>query len=107
MTTAWPRVRLLEDEDELAPGLRTWWSGGHHRASMVVEVDTPAGVVAISDTFFHLQNVEEDHPIGISENIYEALAAHARVRRTADIIVPLYDPANFDRFPDGVVSRAD
>ena len=107
VTTAWPRVRLLEDEDELAPGLRTWWSGGHHRASMVVEVDTPAGVVAISDTFFHLQNVEEDHPIGISENIYEALAAHARVRRTADIIVPLYDPANFDRFADGVVSRAD
>nr|WP_262927634.1 hypothetical protein [Microbacterium sp. NIBRBAC000506063] len=27
VTTAWPRVRLLKDEDVIAPGLRTWWSG--------------------------------------------------------------------------------
>lgn len=104
VTTAWPRVHLLDDEDELAPGLRTWWSGGHHRASMVVEVDTRAGTVAISDTFFHLRNVEENTPIGINENMYEVLHCHDRVRRTADIILPLYDPANFDRFPDGVIA---
>ena len=104
VTTAWPRVRLLKDEDEIAPGLRTWWSGGHHRASIVVEADTAAGVVAISDTFFWLQNVTDDVPIGISENIYESLAAHERVRRTADVVLPLYDPANFTRFPDGIVA---
>jgi len=104
VTSAWPRVRLLADEDEIVPGLRTWWSGGHHRASMVVEVDTSAGVVAISDTFFHLDNVQSDHPIGISENIYEAMTCHARVRSTADVVVPLYDPGNFDRFAHGVVA---
>lgn len=104
VTDAWPRVRLLGDEDVVAPGLRTWWSGGHHRASMCVEVDTAAGVVAISDTFFHLANVERDHPIGISESIEECLAAHARVRREADVIVPLYDPGNFERFPGGRIA---
>ena len=104
VTTAWPRVRLLDDEDTVLPGLRTWWSGGHHRASIVVEADTAAGVAAISDTFFHLDNVMSNHPIGISENIYESMACHERVRRTADLIVPLYDPANFDRFPDGVIA---
>jgi hypothetical protein len=104
VTEAWPRVRLLSDEDSLAPGLRTWASGGHHRASMVVEADTARGTVAVSDTFFTLENVERDHPIGITENMYECLAAHDRVRRTAQVVIPLYDPGNFDRFPDGRVS---
>jgi hypothetical protein len=105
VTTAWPRVRLLSDEDELAPGLRTWWSGGHHRASVVVEVDTKEGVVAISDSFFYEQNVLDDIPIGINENMYEVLAAHERVRRTADLLVPLYDPKNFEKYPEGRVAE--
>lgn len=103
VTTAWPRVRLLDDEDEIAPGLRTWWSGGHHRASVAVEVDTDAGTAVLSDTFFYLENVDRDHPIGISENMYECLAAHERAR-TSDIVLPLYDPKNLQRFPGGVVT---
>lgn len=104
VTEAWPRVRLLADEDEVAPGIRTWVCGGHHRASMVVEVDTPRGVAALSDVYFHLANVERDHPIGISEDLAEARAAYARVRATADLVVPLYDPANLDRFPEGRIA---
>lgn len=104
VTTAWPRVRLLEDEDLIADGLRTWWAGGHHRASIVVEVDTAVGVVAISDTYFHESNVTEGIPLGINENLYEVLDAYARVRTTADHILPLYDPKNFERFPGGVVA---
>jgi hypothetical protein len=104
VTDGWPRVRLLKDEDTLAPGLRTWWSGGHHRASVVVEVDTERGVVAISDSYFVLDNVTKNVPIGINENMYEAIATYARVRETADVVVPLYDLGNLDRFPDGKVS---
>jgi hypothetical protein len=104
VTTAWPRVRLLDDEDTIAPGLRTWWSGVHHRASLVVEADTAAGVVAISDSYFVLDNVEKNIPIGINESMAEALTAYARVRATADVVVPLYDPGNLDRFPDGRVA---
>lgn len=104
VTTAWPRVRLLEPEDTVFPGVRTWDSGGHHRASMVVEIDTPAGIVAVSDTYFYLDNVTSMHPIGISENMYECLDTYRRVLDTADVVVPLYDPENFRRFPNGVVS---
>lgn len=104
VTDAWDRVRLLADEDEVAPGLRTWWSGTHHRASMVVEVDTADGVVAISDSFFYYENVEDGRPLGISENMYEGLRTYERVRRTARHIVPLYDPKVFDRYPGGVIS---
>jgi hypothetical protein len=102
VTDAWPRVRLLDDEDVIAPGLRTWWAGAHHRASIAVEVDTAAGVAVISDAFFHIENVAEPRPIGICESIAEAHAAYRRAA-AADLIVPLYDPKNFERFENGAI----
>ena len=101
----WDKVRLLEDEEEIAPGLRTWWTGGHHRASIAVEIDTKEGVVVISDAFFMYQNLERNHPIGITENMYEALAAQERTLRVAQHPIPLYDPLVFERYPDGIVSK--
>jgi hypothetical protein len=105
VTDAWDRVRLLDDEDEIAPGLRTWWSGVHHRASMVIEADTAGGTVAISDSFFYYENVEQGRLLGINESMYEALRTNERVLAHAAHIVPLYDPKVFDRYPNGVVSR--
>lgn len=104
VTDAWDRVHLLEDEDEVVPGVRTWFSGTHHRASIAVEVDTSSGTVVLSDSFFHYGNVEDGRLLGINENMYEALATNERVLRVADHIVPLYDPAVFERYPDGVVA---
>lgn len=100
---AWDRVRLLADEDQIAPGLRTWWAGSHHRASMAVEVDTTEGVVTITDAYFHRRNLDERHPIGICENIYEALAVFDRVARVADHTLTLYDPDQLQRYPDRVI----
>jgi hypothetical protein len=104
VTDAWDRVRLLADADEVVPGLRTWWAGAHHRASVAVEVDSTAGTVVVSDAFFHYENVEDDRILGINESMQEALACYERTRRVADHIVPLYDPRVFDRYPGGVVA---
>jgi hypothetical protein len=101
---AWDRVHLLEDSDEIAPGIRTWFSGTHHRASVAVEVDSTAGTVVLSDSFFYYENVEAGRLLGINENMYEALACNERTLRVADHIVPLYDPAVFERYPGGVVA---
>lgn len=104
VTDAWPRVRLLEDEDEIVPGLRTWFAGTHHRASIAVDVDTDKGVVCISDAFFTYENVEAGRLLGINENMYEGLATYERALATSDIRVPLYDPEVFARFPNGVIA---
>lgn len=101
---AWERVHLLDDEDDIAPGLRAWWAGTHHRASMAVEVDTDRGVVVASDAFFYYANVEDGRMLGITENMYEGLATYERARNAADHIVPLYDPRVFDRYPGGVIA---
>ncbi|OYD61119.1 hypothetical protein [Rhodococcus sp. OK302] len=102
---AWDRVRLLADEDEIVPGFRTWWAGSHHRASIAVEIDTNAGLVTITDAYFTERNLRENHPIGICENIYEAMAAHQRIRTTADHALTLYDSGQLLRYPHGVVAE--
>jgi len=105
VTDSWDRVRLLDDEDCVAPGLRTWWSGAHHRESIVVEVDTGDGVVAVSDSYFYYENVEDGALLGLCENMYEALDCYDRVRATARHLIPIHDPKVFQRYPDGIVAR--
>jgi hypothetical protein len=101
---AWDRVRLLDDEDEVVPGLRTWWAGTHHRASLAVEIDTPAGLAVASDAFFYRENVTENRPLGIGESMAEGLACYERVRRMADHVLPLNDPRLFELYAHGVVA---
>lgn len=98
------QLRLVDDT-EIAPGVRLWWTGGHHRASMCTEVATQDGAIAISDVYFHERNFTDNHPVGMSENIYEVLNAYRRIRRTGTIAVPLFDPGNRTRFPGGLVGR--
>lgn len=104
VTDWWDRVVLLEDEHELAPGIRTWHSGVHHRSSLVVEVDTSVGTVAISDSFFVYENVEEGIALGLNESFAEMEATNARVLRSAQRVIPLYDPRVFDRHPGGIIA---
>ena len=100
----WDRVRLLSDEDEIAPGLRTWWAGGHHRATIVVEADTAVGTVSTSDVCFYYENVESARPIGLLESMEEALAAYRRIRAASAHLVPIHDPEVFERYPGGLIA---
>jgi hypothetical protein len=72
---------------------------------MVVEVDSTAGTVAISDSFFYYENVEDGKLLGINENMYEALKTNERVLANAKHIVPLYDPKVFERYAGGIVAQ--
>jgi len=103
VTHAWPRVRLVEDE-EIVPGVETFWTGTHHRASLAVKIATTAGVVIAGDAFMRTENITRRHPIGINESMEEALVAYDRIALEADILVPLYDPGVFDRHRDGRIA---
>jgi len=103
-TTAWDRVRLLEDEDTIAPGIHVFWTGVHHRSSMAVCVETAKGRVVFSDCFFKYDNVEKNIPLGIQESLEESIIAYERIRQGAKILVPAYDPDVLKRHPDGVIA---
>jgi hypothetical protein len=96
--------RLLDDAEEILPGLTCRFAGVHHRSSMLVEVQTAAGLVIVSDCAFHFANVEESRPLGIAESILEAHAVYSDIRARARHFIPLYDPAIRQRYPDGIVA---
>ena len=52
VTEAWPRLRLIDGEEEIAPGVTVFWTGVHHRASMAVSVATTKGRVEDSNTYY-------------------------------------------------------
>ena len=102
MTGGWERVRLLEDEEEILPGLRTFWVGGHHRESIAVSVATAsAGRVIFSDCIFKYPNIEQGRVLGIAESIEECRAAYQRINRDADTVLAGYDPETLRRFTNG------
>ena len=100
----WERVRLLADEEEILPGIRTFWAGVHHRSSLAVCIETEKGTVVITDSFFKYPNIEQGIYLGIMESMLEADATWKRIRKEADIVASIYDPEVFQRFPGGVLA---
>lgn len=100
----WDKLRLLADEDEILPGITTFWAGVHHRSSLAVCVNTVKGKVIITDSFFKYPNVEQHKYLGVMESMMEADTTYTRLRREGDILVPIYDPEVFQRFPNGVIA---
>jgi glyoxylase-like metal-dependent hydrolase (beta-lactamase superfamily II) len=97
------RVRLLDDEEEICPGLHASWVGTHHRSSALYSVQTAKGTVGISDCAFKYGNLE-GHPLGIGESVEEGYYAYTRIRRDIQHFLPLYDPEVLARYPGGVVA---
>lgn len=100
----WEKLRLLADEDEILPGIRTFWAGVHHRSSLAVCIDTEKGTVIVTDSFFKYGNLEGDFYLGVMESMMEADASWKRIKREGDRIASIYDPEVFERYPGGVLA---
>jgi len=99
------KIRLLDDEEEILPGLDAAWVGTHHRSSMVFFIETAkAGRVAVTDCCFKYGNIEQGRPLGIMESLPECRAAYERIRKEAGVVIPLYDPEVLMRFPEGKIA---
>jgi hypothetical protein len=103
VTKAIDRVHLIAEEEEVLPDIRVMWAGVHHRSSMAISVPTQKGRVVISDSFFKYANIEKDRPLGLSESLEECYENYARIRRDAEILLPLYDPEVLNRHQDGII----
>jgi glyoxylase-like metal-dependent hydrolase (beta-lactamase superfamily II) len=100
----WDKVHLLADEEQITPGIRTFWAGVHHRSSLAVAIDTEKGVVIVTDCFFKYGNIESGRYLGVMESMMEADATWKRIRREADIAASIYDPEVLSRYPGGVLA---
>jgi glyoxylase-like metal-dependent hydrolase (beta-lactamase superfamily II) len=95
------RVRLVEGEREILPGLRVHWVGGHTAGLQVVSVETRRGrAVLTSDASHFFRNVERRWPTQIITSLPQMLAAFDTIHALAgpDLIVAGHDPEVADRF---------
>jgi len=100
---AWERMNFMKNEEEILPGIEVFWTGVHHRSSVAVKVNTKAGKAIFSDCFFRYEHITEQRLLGINENMYEALKAYERIRKEADVLVPMYDPRVLEDHPGGKI----
>lgn len=93
------RLVLVEDQ-EILPGIESFWVGGHTPGSMAYRVNTAYGkAVLTGDTVSLLANFERNIPLGIFNNRDECIAALRKIRKKADIVLPSHDPGTLDRWP--------
>jgi glyoxylase-like metal-dependent hydrolase (beta-lactamase superfamily II) len=96
------RVRILDGDREVLPGIRVHRVGGHTAGLQIVTVETePGRVVLTSDASHFYRNVERRQPVQIITSLPEMLAAFETIHELAGperLIVAGHDPQVAERF---------
>jgi glyoxylase-like metal-dependent hydrolase (beta-lactamase superfamily II) len=107
------RLRILDGDRDVLPGLRVHRVGGHTAGLQIVTVNTARGTVVLtSDASHFYHNVETRQPVQIITSLPEMLAAFETIHDLAGaqkLIVAGHDPQVRERFKEvepGVVKIA-
>jgi glyoxylase-like metal-dependent hydrolase (beta-lactamase superfamily II) len=96
------RVRIVEGDREVFPGIRVHRVGGHTAGLQIVTVQTAGGpVVLTSDASHFYRNVEKRQPVQIITSLPEMLTAFETIDALAGaqrLVVAGHDPEVADRF---------
>lgn len=103
------QIRLVEADGEIADGVRVMHTPAHTEGGLTVLVETAGGIAAITgfcvinDNFFPPKQIlamEMDViPPGTHVNAYDAYDILIEVKKMADILLPLHEPAFADGKP--------
>jgi glyoxylase-like metal-dependent hydrolase (beta-lactamase superfamily II) len=96
------RMRMIDGDREVLPGIRLHRVGGHTAGLQIVTVETARGrVVLTSDASHFYQNIERRQPVQIITNLPEMYAAFDTIDAlagSARLVVTGHDPQVADRF---------
>jgi glyoxylase-like metal-dependent hydrolase (beta-lactamase superfamily II) len=98
------RLRLLEGNEEVAPGIEAICVGGHSPGQTVLLVEGADGpVVLASDAIHYYEELERERPFEIYYDLEAMIDGYRTVRRLAEqpgaALVAGHDPEVMDRFP--------
>jgi glyoxylase-like metal-dependent hydrolase (beta-lactamase superfamily II) len=101
LRVASPRLRLLDGDAEIVPGLSVHLVGGHTAGMQVVRVETSHGTVVLaSDAAHFYENLDADRPAPLLHSMTGVYAAFDRIRELGPaIVVPGHDPGVLERHP--------
>lgn len=98
------RIRMVDGDTELEPGVKLVKIGGHTPGTMVVVVTTDLGRVCLAgDIMYNYRNLELNWPTGSFWDLRDLMAGYDRLRVEADIIIPGHDWQFRQEFPSGTV----
>jgi glyoxylase-like metal-dependent hydrolase (beta-lactamase superfamily II) len=101
LTLMWDsRLRLIDGDATLLPGIHVIKVDGHYPGLQIVVVDAADRRIVLASDSLHLyRNLEEDHPMGLCfGNLSDLLKAFDTLRRLNGITVPGHDPEVMARF---------
>jgi glyoxylase-like metal-dependent hydrolase (beta-lactamase superfamily II) len=107
------RVRFLDGDTEVYPGIRTLWCGAHSPGSQMISVQTARGTVLCCADFLNVyRNLYELVPVGVLTSVVEWITNVTKIENMhlpKESIIPGHDPEIFKLFPEvakGVVRIA-
>jgi glyoxylase-like metal-dependent hydrolase (beta-lactamase superfamily II) len=97
------RVRYVDGDTEIAPGISVHLLPGHSHGLMAAQVNTKRGRVFLASDVVHFyDNVFKRNPFSILANIPEYCDSHDKMLQMAespDHIVPGHDPLVLEMYP--------
>ena len=110
------RVRMINGDADIAPGIKVHLVKGHSAGLQCVTVETARGTVVLASDVTHFsENMEAGRPFTTAFHIGEMLEGFETLQRLAPSpqhIVPGHDPEVMRRYPavpglEGIVARLD
>lgn len=103
------RIRYIDGDEQIAPGIRVILIGGHTPGSQVVVVTTVKGEAVICGDAMNLYRTMDEQVNGMAVDLLQALLGLDKIKVLAsspEMIIPGHDPLIMQRFPspiEGVV----
>jgi len=96
---------FIDNGTEIAPGIYSFWVGGHTPCCTAMVVETAQGRAALtSDIAFMEKNITEDKPIGFFYSLWEIYEGYKKIRQNSDFVLTSHDPdVLLKRFPLGII----
>lgn len=97
------RIRFIEGDAELLPGMTLHLVGGHTAGSQIVRVQTARGwVVLAADAAHYYEEIEKLRPFPTLHDLAKMYQGYETVNRLADSpghVIPGHDPLVMERYP--------
>lgn len=97
------RVRFVDGDAEVAPGVHVHLMGGHSRGLQAVSVQTRRGLVVLaSDAAHFFENITLENPFPVVIDVAQNCESHDRLMAMApspDHLIPGHDPAVMELYP--------
>lgn len=98
------RLILIDDHQEILPGIDMFWTGGHTRGHQAIRV-----ITSKDSHFFPVDNVplfinlEQHHPIGNPVDLSQAYDALKMAEQEKGVVIVPHDPKLKDMYPMGEI----